>query len=670
MKNKNNYAILIDGIGDFSIVQDQLKFNKYDQGLLCFGALLRKMNYEAEYINANSEDFSNAYIHSKIDTKTPSLIVFNLNNQNFKNIERLKIKENYPNCFCLGLTNNFDYSITGFIECLKRINFRSVGMTVNCDNLKYVYKVVKVIKKEYPDIPVILGGSQVSFSDTKILAESGCDIVVRHEGDETIIKLLNHYKFNHGYLNDIKGISYRTGSEIFQNESAPFLNMDDLPTPQYTICTNKKYWIIPEKCAFPDFDDFLKELPALSAIFLTSRGCSSKCGFCVEGSLNSPLRIRSIQNVMKDLRYFIEVFDPSYIFIGDDTFTSSPRRVVEICEHLKELRKTHDFVWFAEARVDILYKHPYLISTMIDAGLYKLQIGVESGSQEILDIYKKNISIDQIKSVVTECSKYENLLIHAGFILGNAGETKKTFKETTDLAKELIQLSKYKIDIAAGYLTPFVGTPIRNNPEDYQIEILDENFELNKNSFIDITCKPKNLSMPDLQNLFSKFQHEVTSFYIQNIWGLPKEQIDKKIVFDEKYSKKSIGVISQSWAKTYYSMFAINRYYKLLNRKSSVNSINKEFSLEDMKELVPLRLWEIDLDIKNEEYYFRTFKGLIVKIQRKNRYLWEMASGQNTIQDIISHKECPFPNNDRSYLEVFEFYRNLEKNFALIFREQ
>lgn len=561
-----------------------------------------------------------------------------------------------------------DYTNEGLIYELKKYNFKSIGMTSNVDNIRYVYSICDVLKKHFPVIPIIIGGSQASFSDSKILQESECDIIVRHEGEETLIELLEFYIDSKGTLERIKGISYKLNGKVLKNPDRPLLDINLLPTPQYGIATQQKYWIIPQKSDYQNFDDFLQKVAFTNRIFLSTRGCPYRCLFCVEGSLKNKVRKRCIANTVKDLIYFLEIFTPKYVFIGDDTFTSSRKRIIEICEQLILLRKKYDFVWYAEGRVNILAENLDMIPYMIDAGLYKLQIGVESGNQEILDFYNKKITIEQIKTVVSEFSKYDNVLLHGNFIIGNPRESKQSIAESINFAVELIRLSNFKIDISAGYLVPFEGTPLRKNPDKYEIELLHNNFEHSKNAFIDILCKPQNISLIDLQNAFPLFEFEISKYYKQNIWTLPKEKIDKKILFDHKYGGSGSGVISKGWAKTFYSLFSLQRYYILFRNNLSINSSSIS-SLHEMEILVPFLLWELNFSIQQNVFSFNSLSGSKIVINEPDNYFLEMATGKNSIKEILEYEESPIIYCENSVKYVFTFYKQLESQFALIFRK-
>lgn len=581
-----------------------------------------------------------------------------------------KLEETNYNFKILNLTTMEDFSLQGLIECIKKYKIKSIGMTTNVDNINYVYKITDAIKSNFPEIKIILGGAQATYSDLKTLSFCKGDIIIRHEADNIIIDVLDHIIKNTGNLNDILGLTFRTeNGEIKQNRKSEIVDLNSIPTPQYNIVRDMKYWIVPENCIYPDFTKFLKQVAQINSIFLTGRGCPYRCGFCVEGNSNQKSRKRDASKVINDLHYFLEAFDTPYIVIGDDTFTSDRQRVIEMCKELKKKREERDFVWFAEGRANILSRNLDLLPIMVDAGLYKLQLGIETGSQKILDIYKKQITLEQILTVTKECTKYDDMVLHGNFILGNPGETMETFQESIDFAKKLMDVSNYKIDITCGYLVPFAGTPIAEDPGKYELELLCADFEVEKRVFVDPICKPKDITLDDLKSLYYKFNSEITKHYKKNIWKYPKKVVDRKVKFDLKYGGVNTGVVTRIWLNTYYKLITMQRYYDLYLQDSTLNLPTDNLKIDDIKNLCPLKLWDINYNEKDKSYSFISFNGEEFIISGNDCFLWEMASGKNTICEIVNDEHSPFPINERSICQAYTFYQSVESNYALILRK-
>jgi radical SAM superfamily enzyme YgiQ (UPF0313 family) len=572
------------------------------------------------------------------------------------------LEENMFNFKILNLSTLKEYHKNGLIEELKKHSFKTIGMTTNSDNIRHVYKISEIIKREFPEVSIIVGGPQATYSSEKILSESAIDVVVRHDGEFKLIKLLEYFIQSKGILHEIKGITFKNNNDIIYNDDDIPININTLSIPQYKILTDINYWIVPEKCVYDEFDHFLNKVK-LNQTFVASRGCPYHCTFCVEGNNLNKQRTRSVEKIIEDIKYFIQVTGLKYIAIGDDTFTNAPERVKELCKAIKKLREDYDFTWFAEGRVNILAKYPELLKIMVDAGLYKLQLGIESGNPKVLNAYNKKITVDQIRTVVKEASKFKNLLLHGNLILGNPYESFSDFKISVEFAKNLIALSGYKMDIGNCYLTPFVGTDIRNNPEKYNLQILYKDFEFHRIGFIEPICKPDEMTVSELSILPSYTHNELLNFVRKNIFNLDKETIDGQIQF---YSENKETPIF--WAKAFYTLVQMRRYYMLFGQKTTLKGYELyEDDINEIKNCIPIRLWDINYKLENDSYYFQSLKGEIIEIREKNKEFWELASGKNTLQNIV--KRVYLEPNDENVLEAFKFYRILEDNFALIFKK-
>lgn len=142
---------------------------------------------------------------------------------------------------------------------------------------------------------------------------------------------------------------------------------------------------------YPKRKDFALDEDLHFDQIITGRGCVGACTFCFEGSKkNNVLRFRSLQSVLDEIDYVISNLGDNKKFITflDDTFVINRERAVTICNHL--IKKYDGKIgWYCEARVDILKKNIDLLPLMKKAGLIRVQLGGESGNQDILDLYKK-----------------------------------------------------------------------------------------------------------------------------------------------------------------------------------------------------------------------------------------------------------------------------------------
>lgn len=549
-----------------------------------------------------------------------------------------------------------DYSLMAIVEELKKHEFSSIGMTTNSENIANVYKVCEAIKHSFPSIPIILGGSQVTFTDVETLEKCKCDIVIRNMGEKSLIQVLDCIVSKTIDLVNIKGITFKHNGEIIRNDEDKFLDINNFHTPLFGILSEEKYWIVPEKRSYKNFKELLDKIRKSYAFFLTGRGCPYKCAFCVEGNSKNKFIFRSINEVKKELKYFLSVTKTQYVVISDDTFTSSLQRVTELCTMIKEVQsEMHEFQWFAEGRVDILSRHPEMIGIMYDAGLRKLQVGIESGRQETLDVYNKRITLDQIEAVLKEASNYEALAIHGNIMMANPKESFNEYLVSIEYFKKLLELSKYKLDIGITYLAPFVGTPIRTNPEKYEIDILVEDFEFKSSAMAHVICKSKKMTLSEVYAMRSYTYTKLMEFFRQKIYQFSKKEILSlfNTLNDTNSGLVIVGVLKR--------LTSFKRFFIMATAKATIVDISGE-----CLNYSPLRLWELEYD-KENGYYFTSLKQEHFSLKNIDLQLWELASGKNTISEIF--QIINFDSTSKVSLEyILSFYKKLDDNLAIVFR--
>jgi len=334
---------------------------------------------------------------------------------------------------------------------------RVVGFYCDHDNVTSVCQVSKLLKEEAPQLVLIVGGPQAAVAGDEVMNAGQFDALVRGEGELAFVELLELFVRDSGAVERILGVTYWEGNELLHTpDRPPNPHLDDLPYPDRSLS---------ESHAKPRGDERI----------ISGRGCPYRCAFCAEGSnRSSTYRYRSPQSVLEEVDYLLEQRQLRYLLFMDDTFIAKPSRATEIARGLKERRTAGaDFRWFCEARVDILCRHPEMLEIMKDAGLARMQIGIESGNQDILDAYGKGISLEQVRAAVRLAVEADIPSIVGNFIIGGAHETADSIARTIDFAQELIELAPGRIDLSTTYLTPYPGTAISQRPDEYGMRIID-----------------------------------------------------------------------------------------------------------------------------------------------------------------------------------------------------
>lgn len=306
----------------------------------------------------------------------------------------------------------------------------------------------------------------------------------------------------------IKGIAYFK-EKLIVTEHRPFIkNLDNLPFPAYELI-DMDYYTRPNIRSIRPI--FLSQFSVFSG-----RGCPYNCRFCCNSTIwKRTVRFRNYKNVVDEIEYLIKKYSIDGVYILDDTFSLKSKRVLSFCSELK--RRKLDIIWGCETRVDIITEE--LVKAMKEAGCIQIDLGVESGSQKILNNLNKGITVKQIKEAFKLCQKYK-IRTYANVMFNTIDETEDDVKKTLDLCKEI------KADVYGfAIMTPYPGTDIYNNIKpltvdeyplyDDALEVLHPRFKFSRHD-IDLERTIK-----DLFKEYRAYRSTISSFsnlkYIQKL---------------------------------------------------------------------------------------------------------------------------------------------------------
>jgi len=340
-------------------------------------------------------------------------------------------------------------------EIMRKDGAKTVGFYCDYANQTLVEELSVKVKETW-NLPVFTGGPQAVGLGEDFFRKSHCDVVVRGDGEFTLPDLLDVYIKNEKKISEIKGISYiQEGKMVCRPERKAIEDLDSLPWPDFRLEKNHEAWTY---------------LPVM-----TGRGCPYQCAFCYEGSNTKKVRLRSVENVIKEIRCHFERHPQvKYIFFVDDTFTLDPKRVEKFCKELSRMRKEKDFVWFCDAHVQTLFRWPEMLRQMTEAGMVKVYLGIESGSDRVLELYRKNTTGEMIKTAVENCVKAGVPLIKGNIITGGPLESNETIEADAELIKDLLHIAPGCFDPFDSFLIPYEKTSIKDNPGDFGIQLLPE----------------------------------------------------------------------------------------------------------------------------------------------------------------------------------------------------
>jgi len=296
--------------------------------------------------------------------------------------------------------NLSSYPWTKVEEIVSALDADIFGMSCWTANRRGVRLVADLIKEKHPRSHVVVGGPHATPLGPELLHHyTSVDTVCVGESDVTFLELATRIA-NNERTQGVFGTVYRDGDRIVTAPARKNVaDLDELASPHLWFDTH---------------------------ILMTSRGCPWACTFCgAETSWGRGFRANSIDYVLDAIASVIERLPVKMIQIKDDTFTTNKKRVLALCKEMQK-RKLR-FFWSCDTRVDLLSDE--LLREMRLAGCQRLSLGVESGSQRILDLIDKKITVDEILESTNLAKKY-GIKVRYYMMLGNRGETRQSFEET------------------------------------------------------------------------------------------------------------------------------------------------------------------------------------------------------------------------------------------------
>lgn len=322
-----------------------------------------------------------------------------------------------------------------------------IGITVLSRGHNRGKEIIAEIKKLFPELPVVIGGTQVTAFPAEVMADLRADFAVIGEGEYTLLELVSALKEKSRFSN-INGLAYWEKGQVKINHPRKLIeNLDEIPFPAWHLMPPKQYRIAP----------ILEPIRAFPvAPILTSRGCPYNCSFCASNvTWQRRLRFRSPENVISEIKLLKESYGVKEIHFSDDNFTMDIKRAEEICNLL--IKEKINLPWQCPNGVRIDRLPLPLLQKMREAGCYAVGLGIESGNQEILKKNQKNLNLKIVPEVLKNLKKV-GIESYGFFILGLPGDTKQTISETIDFAL------KNPFDrVWFNLFTPYPGSPAFNN---------------------------------------------------------------------------------------------------------------------------------------------------------------------------------------------------------------
>jgi len=338
-------------------------------------------------------------------------------------------------------------------KIMKALGPETICAGISCMTGTQIYfaiEIAKIIRRAVnKKIPIIWGGPHPSILPAQTLESEYVDIVCVGEGDATFPKIVKALEAG-GSLNEINGIAFRSSGRAVVNPAAPLIEMEELlPVPWELIDV--------EDYIHPDM--YLKRSRVLD-IGQTSRGCPFNCGFCCSASLRMrKWRAMSVGKSLERIIGPIKTFNLDGIWIRDDEFYIDRERADKICAAI--VKEDLNIRWYTSGtRVDVFNKaSDEQMALLKKSGAHVLKFGAESGTDRILKLVNKGITVKETLKTNLKAGKHDIIPAFA-LMVGFPTETFKEINDTIDLIFRLKKDNpKAQFETMAIY-TALPGTPM------------------------------------------------------------------------------------------------------------------------------------------------------------------------------------------------------------------
>ncbi len=341
-------------------------------------------------------------------------------------------------------------------------------------NLDYIEEIVTEIGKLRPDMPIWLGGPEVSYDAQEVLRRLPCvKGVMKGEGEKTFKEICQIYRKEYeestgelsteteknpcGYqsenvdnlwkksenvdkqLKGVMGITFRMEDAFIDTPWRPIMDLSEVPF------------------VYNHMEDFEHKI----IYYETSRGCPFSCSYCLS-SVDKRLRFRDIELVKKELQFFLDHKVPQVKFV-DRTFNCKHDHSIAIWKYIME----HDngiTNFHFEIAADILNEEELKLLEQMRPGLVQLEIGVQSTNPKTIKEIHRVMDFEKVSRIVRRIQDKGNVHEHLDLIAGLPYEDVKSFAHSFDdvyaLKPEQLQL---------GFLKVLKGSFMQEHQEEYGI---------------------------------------------------------------------------------------------------------------------------------------------------------------------------------------------------------
>lgn len=288
--------------------------------------------------------------------------------------------------------------------------------------------VSRAVKADRPECPIVWGGWHPSLFAKECLADPSVDIVVSGQGEDAFRDIVDRLI---------------AGQPVDVAQSRPLKELDEFPAHDYSLIPVERYFALKG---------------ARQIDYITSQGCRFRCAFCADPAVFARgWTGLAPERIADEVSFLHRQYAIQDLAFQDETFFTNAPRINALAEQF--LKRNLPITWTATLRADQACRiGEELFAKAVRAGLRRVMVGVESGSQEMLDRLQKDMKLEQVRTAAEMCTRHGVGAIF-NFIVGFPGESQQSMQATLSLAKEL-RRSNAEFETPIFYYRPYPGNPM------------------------------------------------------------------------------------------------------------------------------------------------------------------------------------------------------------------
>ncbi len=341
------------------------------------------------------------------------------------------------------------------IEATRGRNVLLYGITCKTAQIPSALDVAKLLRTIGPEKPIVWGGIHPTLFPEQTCQSDMVDVVVVGEGEYTVLELANSYKESQS-ITSVDGIAYKNNGVVQKTAIRVSQPLDELPFPRYDVLDIDQY-------LYKNINIKEHDLVKKSMVVYAGLGCPMNCAFCINTALSKSLgrekyKAKSAERVLDEIDYLINEYGVEDIYFQDELFFANKSRLLAIVDGI--LKRGYKITWAANVYAEY-FRDSFLSEAVFEkvarSGCHRLTMGVESGSERVLKILKKNIHLELVERSAHLSKKY-GVIMGYSFMMAVPTEKRDEVEQTLKLIKKLLTINPNNYTLGPQVFRPYPGS--------------------------------------------------------------------------------------------------------------------------------------------------------------------------------------------------------------------